>query len=34
MLNKHLEHPEDLILTGETWVVDAMFGHANCSPED
>ena len=31
MPNKHLEHPEDLILTGETWVVDAMFGQANCS---
>lgn len=31
MPNKHLEHPEDLILTGETWVVDAMFGQTNSS---
>lgn len=31
MPNTHLEHPEDLILTGETWVVDAMFSHAESS---
>lgn len=31
MPNKHLEHPEDLILTGETWVVDAMFGQTTSS---
>lgn len=31
MPNKHLEHPEDLILTGESWVVDSMFGQAKCS---
>ncbi|QIN96696.1 hypothetical protein [Synechococcus phage S-N03] len=31
MPNKHLEHPEDLILTGETWVVDAMFGQTSSS---
>ena len=27
----HLSHPEDLILTGETWVVDAMFGQTSSS---
>ena len=31
MPNKHLDHPEDLILTGETWVVDAMFGQTASS---
>lgn len=31
MQNKHQEHPEDLILTGQTWVVDAMFGEAHIS---
>ena len=31
MPNKHHEHPEDLILTGETWVVDAMFNEAHTS---
>ena len=25
MQNKHQEHPEDLLLTGETWALDAMF---------
>ena len=25
MQNKHQEHPEDLLLTGETWAIDAMF---------
>ena len=31
MPNKHQEHPEDLILTGETWVVDAMFNEVTAS---
>ena len=31
MPNKHQEHPEDLILTGETWVVDAMFSESHIS---
>ena len=26
MPNTHSEHPEDLLLTGETWAIDAMFG--------
>lgn len=25
MQNKHQEHPEDLLLTGETWAINAMF---------
>ena len=25
MQNKHQDHPEDLLLTGETWAIDAMF---------
>ena len=31
MPNKHQEHPEDMILTGETWVVDAMFSESHTS---
>lgn len=31
MPNKHQEHPEDLLLTGETWAVDALFSDANIS---
>lgn len=31
MPNKHQEHPEDMILTGETWVVDAMFSESHIS---
>ena len=31
MANRHIEHPEDLLLTGETWAVDAMFSPADIS---
>lgn len=31
MANKHQEHPEDLLLTGETWALDAMFAPADIS---
>ena len=29
--NTHLEHPEDLILTGETWVLDSFYQEATIS---
>jgi len=29
--NKHQEHPEDLLLTGELWVIDAFFGESQLS---
>ncbi|QBP06092.1 hypothetical protein [Synechococcus phage S-B68] len=31
MPNKHQDHPEDLILGGETWVLDAMWSEAHTS---
>lgn len=31
MPNKHQEHPEDLLLTGEVWPVDAMFSESHTS---